>query len=98
MELIINCKDRFRKAVEVARDTRDNSLRDCIFRLLTWNGVSKVSISSDYEEHSFLFTTYNKDGNVYICGGLIYHGNPQTGYNEAGNVQLNPSYGWHIHT
>ena len=98
MELIINCKDRFSKAVEVARDTRDNSLRDCIFRLLTWNGVSKVSISSDYEEHSFLFTTYNKDGNVYICGGLIYHGNPQTGYNEAGDVQLNPSYGWHIHT
>ena len=98
MELIINCEDRFRKAVEVARDTRDNSLRDCIFRLLTWQSVNKVVISSDYEEHSFVFSTYREDGTTYICGGLIYHGNPETGYNQAGSVQLNPSYGWHIHT
>lgn len=98
MELIVNCEDRFRKAVEVARDTRDNSLRDCIFRLLTWNGVSKIFISSDSEEHSFLFTTFDNDGNVDICGGIIYHGNPKKGYKEAGSVLINPSYGWHIHT
>lgn len=98
MELIINCEQKFRKAVEVARDTRDTSLRDCVFRLLTWNGVSKVFIYSDCEEHSFLFTTYDKDGNVDICGGIIYYGNPKTGYSHAGSVQLSPSYGWHIHT
>lgn len=98
MELIINCKDRFSKAVEVARDTRDNSLFDCVFRLLTWHGVSKIVISSDHEEHSFLFSTYIEDGTTHICGGLVYHGNSETGYNQAGSLQPNPSYGWHIHT
>lgn len=98
MELIIECKDRFRKAVDVARDTRDNSLFDCVSSLLTWHGVSKVFVSSGYEEHSFLFSAYRKDGKIHTCGGIVYHGNPETGYNQAGSFQLNPSYGWHIHT
>lgn len=37
-------------------------------------------------------------GKSYGKCGIVYHGNPETGYEVNGAYQLTPSYGWHKHT
>ena len=37
-------------------------------------------------------------GKSYGKCGIVYHGNPETGYEINGSIQLVPSYGWEKHT
>lgn len=95
--LEISCPEEWAKALDFARETRDDSLRNCIWRLMNWCGIDRIRISKDYGKHCFYFTTWNGE-NMRMNGGIIYHGNPDEGYMKNGSVQLTPSYGWQIHT
>ena len=99
--LEIKCKEKFKKAVELSRENNDKTLRDCLYRLLTfycWEGAEKVVLYSDFCEHSFTFRVFNEDGTTTINGGVIFHGFPNIGYRENGSVSIEPTYGWQIHT
>ncbi len=55
--------------------------------------LGATHLTTDFAQYSFFFR--RKDG---FHGGLIFHGIPDTGYQGGGSVQLNPSYGWAVHT
>lgn len=97
----ITCKERFEAAMELSREHRDNTFSNCIMRLLsymTWDDAEMVRLSRDWGEHCFNFGVYRADGSLILNGGVIFHGFPESGYQQNGSVQLCPSYGWQIHT
>ena len=99
--LVIKCKEKFKKAMELSREHDDKTFANCMCRLLSfycWKDVEKVVLYNDYYEHSFTFTVYNEDGSISINGGVIFHGFPEQGYRESGSVCIEPTYGWQIHT
>ena len=99
--LEILCPEKWFKALQHAWDTEDQSLKNCLWNLMNWSQRDKrstITISSDFGEHCFFFSNKDENGDVGICGGIIYHGNPKDGYKTNGSVQLTPSYGWQIHT
>lgn len=83
-----------------AKSIRNTSLEECLERLSkhTRLGVDHyITLMSDFSEHGYLF--FEKlNGECRMNGGIIYHGNPKEGYKENSSVQINPSYGWSIHT
>ena len=83
-----------------AKSISDTSLEECLARLSkhTRLGVDHyITLMSDFSEHGYLFFE-NLNGECRMNGGIIYHGNPKEGYKENSSVQINPSYGWSIHT
>lgn len=54
-------------------------------------------ISYDESDNCFYFEEFH-GGLRYMNGGIIFHGDPETGYIKNNSVQLTPSYGWHLHT
>lgn len=82
-----------------------DSFQNCIFRILQWelnsqlqNEGNEYFIGSEFGEHCLSFSEHRVDGRYGLCGGIIYHGFPDTGYKENGSVQLEGSYGWSTHT
>lgn len=83
-----------------AKSISDTSLEECLARLSKHSrlGVDHyITIMSDFSEHGYLFFE-NLNGECRMNGGIIYHGNHKEGYKENSSVQINPSYGWSIHT
>jgi hypothetical protein len=92
--------ERLEKSKEFANSVGDTSLEDCLTRLSKHSrlGVDHyISLSPDFSEHGYIFCEY-LNNECRMSGGIIYHGNPKEGYKENSSVQLNPSYGWSIHT
>lgn len=78
----------------------DNSLRECLKQFHHYRRVSsdqhvKVYYNEKYNE--FSFGEY-VDGKCRLCGGIIFHGWPETGYQSNNSVQIDPRYGWSSHT
>lgn len=104
MRISFNCEKTriyFIEQVRYAIQHNDNSLLDCVrrFRNYTKRGpLHRIVIGRDYSYRSFTF--YEDYGNQRygIYGGIIFHGYPNEGYRENYSVQLNPSFGWSIHT
>ena len=97
----IKCMEKFKKAVEAAYEHRDTTFEKCIFRLVTfstWNNAAEVRLCSDFGEHCFYFVVLDVEGRTMMNGGVIFHGFPESGYKQNGSVQIDPSYGWQIHT
>lgn len=97
----IHCKEKWFKAMELSRENHDETFSKCFMRLLSccnWWNVSELNIGSDFCEHSFTFSICREDGSVSLNGGMIFHGFPKDGYRENGSVQIEPEYGWSIHT
>lgn len=104
----IKCPERWNKewkiSCEAVRDgviTRSRSLYHAAERCFNWlslEGIDKVVIGSDCCQHCFSFAIYRKDGSLYMNGGIIFHGLPDTGYQQNGSVSVDPAYGWEIHT
>ena len=87
------------------------SFQDCVMRILTYEANSIINheqypecspseycLSGDFAPYSMTFSERREDGRCGLCGGIIFHGDPETGYQENGSVSLSPSYGWQIHT
>lgn len=88
------------ESMAFAKSIRNTSLEECLARLSKHSrfGVDHyITLMSDFSEHGYLFFE-NLNGTCRMNGGIIYHGNPKEGYKENSSVQLNPSYGWSIHT
>lgn len=82
-----------------------DSFRDCIFRILQWelnsqlqNEGNEYHIGSEFGQHCLSFGEHRVDGLHGLCGGIIFHGFPETGYQENGSVQIEGCYGWSTHT
>ncbi len=82
-----------------------NSFQDCIMRILMFELNSQTQdednyyvIGSEYGEHCLSFGEHRADGRQGLCGGIIFHGFPETGYKQNGSVQLTAGYGWSTHT
>lgn len=92
--------ERLEKSKEFANSIGDTSLDDCLTRLSKHSrlGVDHyISLFPDFSKHGYIFCEY-LNNECRMNGGIIYHGNPKEGYKENSSVQLNPSYGWSIHT
>ena len=91
---------RLDESIAFGKSIGDTSLEECISRLSKHSrlGVDHyITLMSDFSEHGYLFFE-NLNGECKMNGGIIYHGNPKEGYKDNSSVQLNPSYGWSIHT
>lgn len=78
----------------------DNSLLDCLKRFHQYRRVAKeqmIFVSYNPGCNEFTFGEYI-NGEWGLCGGIIFHGWPETGYKENNSVQLTPGYGWSTHT
>ena len=78
----------------------DTSLLTIFRRFHRYRKVAKnhyVSVLYDPDYNEFTFSEI-VNGQRRLVGGIIFHGWPETGYQEAFSVQLTPSYGWHMHT
>lgn len=100
-ELIFDCGDEYlQEQLKFAEDHGDDSLK-CIFeRLKNYPRCAddhKIYISKDICDRSFIFTE-RINGNVNLCGGIIYHGYPKEGYVQNSSIQLDKSFGWSMHT
>ena len=92
--------ERLEKSKEFANSIGDTSLEDCLTRLSKHPrlGIDHyISLFPDFSKHSYIFCEY-LNNEYRMNGGIIYHGNPKDGYKENSSMQLNPSYGWSIHT
>lgn len=102
MTLEIVCEEKWWAAQKEAEAHNDLTLNKCVTRLLSWmheqSNIKRIVISSDFGKHCFFFSTYYADGNTGICGGIVFHGFPEEGYVSNGSIQIEPDYGWHIHT
>lgn len=97
----IMCKERFKEAMKLSREHYDKTFGNCMMRLLsylTWDNAAVVRLRRDWDDYCFQFVVMDENGNVLLNGGVIFHGFPESGYKQNGSVQLEPSYGWQIHT
>lgn len=95
-KLEITCPDEWTNAQDFARENRDQSLMNCITRLLSWrsvyNDVKIVVFKDGFIDNSFYFAQIYPNGKTGIEGGIIYHGKP------AVKDGFGYKYGWQIHT
>lgn len=78
----------------------DDSLIKIFRRFHNYRRIAKdqyiqISYNSKYNEFVFCEYTNGKKG---LVGGIIFHGWPETGYQQNYAMQLTPSYGWSSHT
>ena len=94
---------RPRKLIELIREGErhgDTSLIDILRRFRRYqrtatNQYIQISYHPGHTEFMFRKITDCRQG---LTGGIIFHGWPETGYQENDSVQLCPSYGWSVHT
>lgn len=97
------------EALIYARSINDDSLIECLSRLMQWNDNvlvnrpdSKVDIviGCDFAPYSFNFAQM-VDGECRTNGGIIFHGKHDNGGDGSAptfSVSLTPCNGWQIHT
>lgn len=98
---IINISiDELKALIADCRSHGNDSLMDCLKRFRLYSrSASDQYIEVSYYKYcqEFTFCEYT-NGKVGLVGGIVFHGWPETGYKENGSVQLDPHYGWSIHT
>jgi hypothetical protein len=96
---------QLQEQLEFAKTINDESLQHCLDNIKRVEENYKergqtieTEIYLDWAKRSFAFYRKTPEGQCILNGGIIYHGSPNEGYQEGGSVQINPSYGWQIHT
>lgn len=78
----------------------DNSLMECLKRFHKYRQCAKnhkiVVTWSDSNKQFYFCEMIN--GEAQLCGGIVFHGWPETGYRRNNSFQITPKYGWAIHT
>lgn len=88
---------------ELIQDCRNNgndSLMECLKRFRRYRRTAKnqqIVVRYNGYRHEFSFCEFINDV-PQLCGGIVFHGWPETGYKINNSVQLTPQYGWAIHT
>lgn len=78
----------------------DNSLIEIFRRFHNYRRVAKdqyIQISYNPRYNKFTFCEYT-NGKKGLVGGIVFHGWPESGYQENYSKQLIPFYGWQSHT
>lgn len=98
--LNVRSPQRFLECVMHAKKTNDPSFFEKIagWIRIGYGSPTTLHLGWDYDKLSMQFFMEYEKFNNGIHGGIIYHGNPQDGYNDGGSIQLTPSYGWSSHT
>lgn len=86
--------------VKECRDHNNDSLMSCLKRFHQYRQVAKhhvvdVYYNPGWNEFSFVERINGKE---HLAGGIIFHGWPETGYQTNNSIQIDPHYGWSIHT
>lgn len=86
--------------VQDCRNHGNDSLMNCLRRFKNYRQIAKnhkisVRYSERYNEFSFCELVNDQQK---LCGGIVFHGWPETGYQTNGSVQIQPQYGWSLHT
>ncbi len=88
--------------IQECREHGDDSLLECLKRFHSYRQLAESHIIDVYwqgkrgiKEFSFYETI---DGRNNLGGAIVFHGWPETGYQENFAMQLSPSYGWSTHT
>lgn len=93
-------QSKLNESLKFAQSNNDDSLQKCIDRLQNRVRCAinhYIKIYSDFEKHCYEFAEF-VNGECRMRGGIIYHGSPNEGYKENGNIQMQRTYGWQIHT
>ncbi len=92
--------EQLKELVLECRAHGNNSLLSCLKRFHDYRQVAKdhkiVVRWSNYDK-CFYFTEFI-NGQSSLCGAIVFHSWPESGYQENGSVMLNPSFGWSTHT
>lgn len=95
----ILCQERYDEAVAYAKKIGDITLQECLERLQKWEDIRiaegyEMVLYKDFAPHSMGFALRRDNGEVYIRGGLNFHGNPD----ESCSFTCDKTIGWQIHT
>lgn len=103
-----SAQERYNECLQLAKEKGDKTLGNVMARIAQWetnmdehNCEYHVEIYNDFAPNSFIFReVYDASTNrrVGMVGGIIFHGFPDTGYQENFSVMLSHQYGWHMHT
>jgi len=91
-------KERMREICERFSSSQVAQLTGRIRSLLQNEKASRLYLSYDWAAYSFAFSLTDQNDNRLLNGGLIWHGDEQVGYQPGRSVQVDPQYGWSIHT
>lgn len=89
-----------KEQLKYAAEHNDTSLIDSLHRLRKRTKLAPdhyIIVCKDMYERSFYFKE-RRDTVTFLEGGIIFHGYEDEGYQKNGSVQLEPNYGWSIHT
>lgn len=94
----IHCLEKFRETSDYAVELGDTSFQNCIAKLESWEKREwcpcTIHLYNDRAPYSFFFKEVYADGRTGICGGLLYHGDPD----ESMAVTFNTTDRWQTHT
>lgn len=86
--------------IQDCRNHGNDSLMECLKRFRKYRQIAKDhKIVVKYNEYSNKFSFCELvNGTPHLCGGIVFHGWPETGYQINNSIQLAPQYGWATHT
>lgn len=86
--------------IQDCRNHGNDSLMECLNRFHHYRQIAKahkVIVMWNTSNRQFYFHEVI-NGEAQLCGGIVFHGWPETGYQTNNSVQLTPQYGWAMHT
>lgn len=89
-----------KELIQDCRNHGNDSLMECLKRFRRYRRTAKnqqIVVRYNGYRHEFSFCEFINDVPQF-CGGIVFHGWPETGYQINNSVQLTPQYGWAIHT
>lgn len=91
---------KLKELIQDCRSHSDDSLLKCLKRFHNHRQQAKdhkVSIWYNERRNEFSFAEM-VNGKCQLNGAIVFHGWPESGYQESNSVQLDPRYGWASHT
>lgn len=91
---------KLKRLIQDCRSHNDDSLLKCLKRFHNYRQQAKdhrVYVWYNEGRSEFSFSEM-VNGRCRLNGAIIFHGWPESGYQENNSVQLSPKYGWASHT
>ena len=91
---------KLRELIQDCRNHNDDSLMNILSRFHRRRLISEdhtITIKYCEWDNEFIWTEHY-EGEDHIIGHIVFHGWPETGYQQNGSVQIDPRYGWASHT
>ena len=92
--------ERLKELIQDCRNHGNDSLMSCLKRFRIYSQIAKnhkIAVWYNESSNEFSFCEY-VNGKARLRGGIVFHGWSETGYKTNNSIQLEPEYGWHLHT